>query len=68
MNNDIALIKLKGKGFKLNQDVQAICLPESNTDYEKPLNCTISGFGSSKSGKNGRLLFYVHFTFLRKGI
>ncbi|KAJ8982219.1 hypothetical protein NQ317_013521 [Molorchus minor] len=50
MNNDIALIKLKGTGFMLNEDVQPICLPDIDTNYEKELNCTISGFGSVKSG------------------
>ncbi|KAK9892447.1 hypothetical protein WA026_019899 [Henosepilachna vigintioctopunctata] len=52
MNNDIALVKLKGNGFRLNQDVQAICLPEANTNYAVDLNCTISGFGSVESGKS----------------
>ncbi|KAJ8956326.1 hypothetical protein NQ318_015064, partial [Aromia moschata] len=50
MNNDVALIKLKGAGFDLNGDVQAICLPDSSADYGRELNCTISGFGSVKSG------------------
>ncbi|XP_044764344.1 uncharacterized protein LOC123320918 [Coccinella septempunctata] len=50
MNNDIALVKLKGQGFMLNQDVQALCLPEGDTDYNVDLNCTISGFGSIESG------------------
>ncbi|XP_045465990.1 uncharacterized protein LOC123674890 [Harmonia axyridis] len=52
MNNDIALVKLKGHGFILNQDVQAICLPEEDTDYNVNLNCTISGFGSIESGES----------------
>ncbi|EFA05685.1 serine protease P153 [Tribolium castaneum] len=52
MNNDIALIKLKGRGFRLNDDVQAICLPDSDTNYETDLNCTISGYGSIESGKS----------------
>lgn len=50
MNNDIALIKLKGNGFNLNQDVQPICLPEQDINYAETLNCTISGFGSTQSG------------------
>ncbi|KAG5876780.1 hypothetical protein JTB14_038406 [Gonioctena quinquepunctata] len=50
MNNDIALIKVKGGGFVLNDDVQPICLPDTDTTYDQDLNCTISGFGSVKSG------------------
>ncbi|CAG9815213.1 unnamed protein product [Phaedon cochleariae] len=50
MNNDIALVKVKGGGFVLNDDVQPICLPDPDADYERRLNCTISGFGSVKSG------------------
>ncbi|CAG9833034.1 unnamed protein product [Diabrotica balteata] len=50
LNNDIALIKVKGTGFVLNDDVQPICLADASTDYSKQMNCTISGFGSIKSG------------------
>ncbi|KAL3271631.1 hypothetical protein HHI36_022105 [Cryptolaemus montrouzieri] len=50
MNNDIALIKLKGKGFMLNGDVMPICLPDADTNYDVSLNCTVSGFGSIESG------------------
>nr|XP_023016529.1 neurotrypsin-like [Leptinotarsa decemlineata] len=50
MNNDIALIKVKGGGFALNDDVQPICLPDTDVSYDQDLNCTISGFGSVKSG------------------
>lgn len=56
MNNDIALIKLKGKGFDLNKDVQAICLPEAGRQVKAGMNCTISGFGSTQSGKSGKYL------------
>lgn len=52
MNNDIALIKLKGKGFILNSDVMAICLPPNDLD-ETNTNCTISGYGSIEAGKSG---------------
>ncbi|CAG9769987.1 unnamed protein product [Ceutorhynchus assimilis] len=52
MGNDIAMILLKGKGFKLNQDIQPICLPDENADYERDLNCTISGFGTIQTGKS----------------
>lgn len=51
MNNDIALVKLKGNGFRITDDVQPICLPDSTTPYRNDMNCTISGFGSTKSGK-----------------
>ena len=54
MNNDIALVKLKGKGFQMTQDVQAICLPERNVVADPGQNCTISGFGSVQSGKAGK--------------
>lgn len=53
MNNDIALIKLKGGGFNINQDVQPICLPDIDVEYND-INCTISGFGSVKSGTSGQ--------------
>nr|CAI5829393.1 unnamed protein product [Callosobruchus analis] len=49
MNNDVALVKLKGVGFEFTDDVQAICLPDADTDYESDLNCTISGYGSVKT-------------------
>ncbi|CAH1962569.1 unnamed protein product [Acanthoscelides obtectus] len=55
MNNDIALVKLKGHGFEFTDDVQAICLPDTNTEYEMDLNCTISGYGSVKSGVAGEV-------------
>lgn len=63
MNNDIALIKLKGRGFYLGDDVQAICLPDVNTNYETELNCTISGFGSVQSGSSGTTLVPWFFFF-----
>ncbi|XP_066153611.1 uncharacterized protein [Euwallacea fornicatus] len=52
MGNDIAMILLKGEGFKLNQDIQPICLPDESADYERNLNCTISGFGTVETGKS----------------
>ncbi|KAF5286934.1 hypothetical protein FQR65_LT12393 [Abscondita terminalis] len=52
MNNDIALIKLKGAGFTFTKDVQPICMPSTDILYEPGLNCTISGFGSIQSGKS----------------
>ncbi|KAK4878723.1 hypothetical protein RN001_011229 [Aquatica leii] len=52
MNNDIALIKLKGAGFTFTKDVQPICLPDTDVRYLTGANCTISGFGSIQSGKS----------------
>lgn len=60
MNNDIALIKLKGTGFILNDDIQPICLPTEKTDYKG--NCTISGFGSMKSGTSSKYENDVFFS------
>ncbi|XP_076288691.1 uncharacterized protein LOC143213077 isoform X2 [Lasioglossum baleicum] len=50
MNNDIALVLLKGRGIPLGKDVMPICLPPENIEYPSGLNCTISGFGSIKTG------------------
>ncbi|XP_037937800.1 uncharacterized protein LOC119671297 isoform X2 [Teleopsis dalmanni] len=49
MNNDIAVIVLKTP-VKFNDYVQPICLPEKNTPLEPNRICTISGWGSVKSG------------------
>ncbi|XP_011143294.1 uncharacterized protein LOC105185459 isoform X2 [Harpegnathos saltator] len=51
MNNDIALVLLKGPGIPLGKDIMPICLPHENTEYPAGLNCTISGFGSIETGK-----------------
>ncbi|KAK2582941.1 hypothetical protein KPH14_009002 [Odynerus spinipes] len=51
MNNDIALVLLKGRGILLGKDIMPICLPPENADYPAGLNCTISGFGSIETGK-----------------
>ncbi|XP_077267025.1 uncharacterized protein LOC143900014 isoform X4 [Temnothorax americanus] len=51
MNNDIALVLLKGLGIPLGKDIMPICLPSENTEYSPGLNCTISGFGSIETGK-----------------
>lgn len=64
MNNDIALIKLKGKGLILNGDVTAICLPDRLID-ERNLNCTISGFGSIEAGKSGKFQYFRKLFFLK---
>ncbi|XP_076379231.1 uncharacterized protein LOC143259719 isoform X2 [Megalopta genalis] len=50
MNNDIALVLLKGRGIPLGKNVMPICLPPENIDYPSGLNCTISGFGSIETG------------------
>ncbi|CAK9820681.1 Prss12 [Anthophora plagiata] len=52
MNNDIALVLLKGQGIPLGKDIMPICLPPENADYPAGLNCTISGFGSIETGKS----------------
>lgn len=62
MANDIALIKLKGRGFVLTKDIQAICLPNANMKYEHNLNCTISGFGSTATGKSCKLIIKITIT------
>ncbi|XP_018356826.1 PREDICTED: uncharacterized protein LOC108757046 isoform X3 [Trachymyrmex septentrionalis] len=51
MNNDIALVLLKGLGIPLGKDIMPICLPAENAEYPPGLNCTISGFGSIETGK-----------------
>ncbi|XP_072745020.1 uncharacterized protein [Anoplolepis gracilipes] len=51
MNNDIALVLLKGRGIPLGKHIMPICLPSENIDYSPGLNCTISGFGSIETGK-----------------
>ncbi|XP_011630840.1 uncharacterized protein LOC105422952 isoform X2 [Pogonomyrmex barbatus] len=51
MNNDIALVLLKGLGIPLGNDIMPICLPPENIEYSPGLNCTISGFGSVETGK-----------------
>ncbi|XP_076175064.1 uncharacterized protein LOC143150566 isoform X4 [Ptiloglossa arizonensis] len=52
MNNDIALVLLKGRGIALGKDIMPICLPAENAEYPAGLNCTISGFGSIETGKS----------------
>ncbi|KAJ8870217.1 hypothetical protein PR048_029233 [Dryococelus australis] len=58
LNNDIALVKLKGRGLILGTDAQPICLPPPDIPYLPGLNCTISGWGSTKSGGSGKSGFY----------
>lgn len=54
MNNDIALVLLKGRGIPLGKDIMPICLPSESTKYTVGLNCTISGFGSIETGKTSK--------------
>ncbi|XP_030239472.1 uncharacterized protein LOC108651696 isoform X5 [Drosophila navojoa] len=49
MNNDIALVVLKTP-LKFNDYVQPICLPERGAPLLENRTCTISGWGSIKSG------------------
>lgn len=57
MNNDIALVLLKGHGIPLGKDIMPICLPAENTEYLPGLNCTISGFGSIETGKTSKRIY-----------
>ncbi|XP_026832666.1 uncharacterized protein LOC6545031 isoform X3 [Drosophila erecta] len=49
MNNDIALVVLKTP-LKFSDYVQPICLPDKNAALVPDRKCTISGWGSIKSG------------------
>ncbi|KAM7357569.1 uncharacterized protein ACRADG_002858 isoform 2-T2 [Cochliomyia hominivorax] len=49
MNNDIALILLKTP-VRFNDYIQPVCLPEKGATLETNRMCTISGWGSIKSG------------------
>ncbi|XP_024937982.1 uncharacterized protein LOC107265302 isoform X12 [Cephus cinctus] len=53
MNNDIALVLLKGRGIPLGENIMPICLPAENLEYLPGLNCTISGWGSVETGTSG---------------
>jgi hypothetical protein len=53
LNNDIALVKLKGLGIHLGPYVMPACLPHHGTLYTSGLNCTISGWGSVKAAGSG---------------
>jgi len=55
MNNDIALVLLKGLGIPLGKDIMPICLPAEDAEYSPGLNCTISGFGSIETGKTSKI-------------
>ncbi|XP_017071834.1 uncharacterized protein LOC108108319 isoform X3 [Drosophila eugracilis] len=49
MNNDIAVVVLKTP-LRFNDYVQPICLPDKKSDLVEGRKCTISGWGSIKSG------------------
>ncbi|CAH1407810.1 unnamed protein product [Nezara viridula] len=62
LNNDIALVKIKGKGFEFNTWVLPACLPQNNPII--PENCTISGWGSSANPGTG-FARTLHATWLK---
>lgn len=53
LNNDIALVKVKGLGIQLGLHVMPACLPHHGVQYTPGLNCTISGWGSVKAAGAG---------------
>jgi hypothetical protein len=59
LNNDIAVVLLKGRGIPLGRHVMPICLPHDDVEYPPGLNCTISGFGSIEAGSSGTHYYYV---------
>lgn len=58
MNNDIGLIVLKSPVI-FNDYIQPICLPSKESKYEEGMKCTISGWGSIKSGISSKRLCFV---------
>lgn len=52
-NNDIAIVELK-QPLEFNDYVQPICLPSANAAYKENRECTISGWGSIRTGKSGK--------------
>lgn len=55
--NDVALILLKTQ-IRFNDYIQPICLPPKGAIYRPNMNCTISGWGSTQSGKAGKLKYF----------
>lgn len=53
MNNDIAIILLKTP-VKFNDYIQPICLPDKDHQLQTNQTCTISGWGSIKSGVSSK--------------
>lgn len=52
-NHDIAVLELK-QPLEFNDYVQPICLPSTNAAYTEHRVCTISGWGSIKTGSAGK--------------
>jgi hypothetical protein len=59
LNNDVALVKLKGLGIRLGPYIMPACLPHHGTQYTPGLNCTISGWGSMKAAGSGEYNRYL---------
>lgn len=59
LNNDIAVVLLKGRGIPLGRNVMPICLPYENIEYPAGLNCTISGFGSVEAGSSSTYIIFL---------
>jgi hypothetical protein len=59
LNNDIALVKLKGLGIQLGPYIMPACLPRHGTQYTPSLNCTISGWGLMREGGSGEYNRYL---------
>ena len=51
MNNDIALIKVRGE-MAFGEHVSSVCLPPSNLAYPTNLNLTITGWGKAGYDSN----------------
>ena len=59
LNNDIALVKLKGLGIHLGPYIMPACLSRHGIQYTPGLNCTISGWGSMKAAGSGEYNRYL---------
>jgi hypothetical protein len=59
LNNDIALVKLKGLGINLGPYIMPACLPHHGIQYTPGLNCTISGWGTMKAAGSGEYNRYL---------
>jgi hypothetical protein len=59
LNNDIALVKMKGLGIRLGPEVMPACLPRHGIQYIPGLNCTISGWGSMKAAGSGECNIFL---------
>lgn len=54
LNNDIALVKIKGE-MKFNDKIKPACLAPSLELYKSGTNCTISGWGSISPQSSGNI-------------